>query len=271
MATILRDGNLGLLDGKVAVIGYGSQGHAHALNLRDSGVQVQVGLREGSPSWGEAEATGLAVGTVADAVAGAQLVAILLPDQVQPQVFSEHVEPNLAPGARCCSRTASTSSTSGSPRLRARRDHGRAERAGPRRPPPLHRGLRHAGADRGRAGRLGQCPRDRARLRRRDRRRTGRHPRDDLQGGDRDRPVRRAGRALRRHLRARARRIRDPRRGGLRAGDRLLRVPPRAEADRRPDVRERSRRDALLDLRHGRVRRLHARQARDRRARARAR
>ena len=49
MATILRDGDLGLLDGKVAVIGYGSQGHAHALNLRDSGVQVEVGLREGSP------------------------------------------------------------------------------------------------------------------------------------------------------------------------------------------------------------------------------
>ena len=99
MATILRDGNLGLLDGKVAVIGYGSQGHAHALNLRDSGVQVQVGLREGSPSWGEAESTGLAVGTVADAVAGAQLVSILLPDQVQPQVYETHIEPNLAPGA----------------------------------------------------------------------------------------------------------------------------------------------------------------------------
>ena len=99
MATILRDGNLGLLDGKVAVIGYGSQGHAHALNLRDSGVQVEVGLREGSPSWGEAEATGLTVRTVADAVAGAQLVSILLPDQVQPQVFTEHIEPNLAPGA----------------------------------------------------------------------------------------------------------------------------------------------------------------------------
>ena len=99
MATILRDGNLGLLDGKVAVIGYGSQGHAHALNLRDSGVQVEVGLREGSPSWGEAEATGLTVRTVAEAVAGAQLVSILLPDQVQPQVFTEHIEPNLAPFA----------------------------------------------------------------------------------------------------------------------------------------------------------------------------
>ena len=99
MATILRDGDLGLLDGKVAVIGYGSQGHAHALNLRDSGVQVEVGLREGSPSWGEAEATGLTVRTVADAVAGAQLVSILLPDQVQPHVYEAHIEPNLAPGA----------------------------------------------------------------------------------------------------------------------------------------------------------------------------
>ena len=99
MATILRDGNLGLLDGKVAVIGYGSQGHAHALNLRDSGVQVEVGLREGSPSWGEAEATGLTVRTVGDAVEDAQLVSILLPDQVQPAVYDAHIEPNLAPGA----------------------------------------------------------------------------------------------------------------------------------------------------------------------------
>ncbi|MEO5634368.1 ketol-acid reductoisomerase [Gaiella sp.] len=99
MATILRDGDLGLLNGKVAVIGYGSQGHAHALNLRDSGVEVEVGLREGSASWGEAEATGLTVRTIADAVSGAQLVAMLLPDQVQPQVYSDHVEPNLAPGA----------------------------------------------------------------------------------------------------------------------------------------------------------------------------
>jgi len=99
MATILRDGNLGLLDGKVAVIGYGSQGHAHALNLRDSGVQVEVGLREGSPSWGEAEATGLTVRTVGDAVKDAQLVSILLPDQVQPAVYDAHIEPNLATGA----------------------------------------------------------------------------------------------------------------------------------------------------------------------------
>jgi len=99
MAAILRDGNLGLLDGKVAVIGYGSQGHAHALNLRGSGVQVEGGLREGSPSWGEAEATGLTVRTVGDAVKDAQLVSILLPDQVQPAVYDAHIEPNLATGA----------------------------------------------------------------------------------------------------------------------------------------------------------------------------
>jgi len=99
MATILRDGDLSLLSGKVAVIGYGSQGHAHALNLRDSGVQVAVGLREGSPSGEEAAAAGLEVTSVADAVEGAQLVSLLLPDQVQPQVFEDHVHANLEPGA----------------------------------------------------------------------------------------------------------------------------------------------------------------------------
>ncbi len=99
MATILRDGDLALLSGTIAVVGYGSQGHAHALNLRDSGVQVVVGLREGSPSWGEAEAAGLEVRPVAEAVKGAQLVSMLLPDQVQPQVYSDWVEPSLEPGA----------------------------------------------------------------------------------------------------------------------------------------------------------------------------
>jgi ketol-acid reductoisomerase len=99
MATILRDGDLGLLSGKVAVIGYGSQGHAHALNLRDSGVQVAVGLREGSPSGEEASAAGLEVTSVAAAVKGAQLVSLLLPDQVQPQVFEDHVHANLEPEA----------------------------------------------------------------------------------------------------------------------------------------------------------------------------
>jgi ketol-acid reductoisomerase len=99
MATILREGNVDLLSGKVAVIGYGSQGHAHALNLNDSGVRVEVGLREGSKSRSAAEAAGLTVKTIPEAVKGAQLVAILLPDQVQPAVYEEQIAPNLEPGA----------------------------------------------------------------------------------------------------------------------------------------------------------------------------
>ena len=99
MATVHRSGDLSRLQGKVAVVGYGSQGHAHALNLHDSGVEVEVGLREGSPSWASAEETGLSVATVADAVRGAQVVSMLLPDQVQPAVYDEHVAPNLADGA----------------------------------------------------------------------------------------------------------------------------------------------------------------------------
>jgi ketol-acid reductoisomerase len=99
MATILRDGDLSLLDGPVAVVGYGSQGHAHALNLHDSGIRVVVGLREGSSSWSDAEDAGLEVRPIADAVRGAQLVSLLLPDQVQPQVFAESVEPALAADA----------------------------------------------------------------------------------------------------------------------------------------------------------------------------
>ena len=99
MATILRDGDLSVLSGKIAVIGYGAQGHAHALNLRDSGIEVAVGLREGGASWPKAEAAGLQVATVEHAVRGAQLVALLIPDQTQPQVFAEQVEANLEPGA----------------------------------------------------------------------------------------------------------------------------------------------------------------------------
>jgi ketol-acid reductoisomerase len=99
MATIHNSGDLDLLRGKVAVVGYGSQGHAHALNLHDSGVEVEVGLREGSGSWRAAEDAGLAVATVADAVRGAQVVSILLPDQVQPAVYEADIVSNLDPGA----------------------------------------------------------------------------------------------------------------------------------------------------------------------------
>ena len=99
MAEIVKEGNVGLLDGKVAVLGYGSQGHAHALNLADSGVDVEVGLREGSSSKTAAEEAGLRVRPVADAVRGAQVVVFLVPDGAQPALYQSEVAPNLEPGA----------------------------------------------------------------------------------------------------------------------------------------------------------------------------
>jgi ketol-acid reductoisomerase len=99
VAEIHKTGNLDLLSGKVAVLGYGSQGHAHALNLHDSGVDVVVGLREGSPSAAAAEEAGLTVASFADAVRGAQLVAFLVPDGAQPELYEKEVKPNLEPGA----------------------------------------------------------------------------------------------------------------------------------------------------------------------------
>ena len=85
-------------DRQVAVIGYGSQGHAHALSLRDSGVDVRVGLREGSESRAKAEAEGLRVLSVSEAVEEADLIMILAPDQVQRKVYAEEIAPNLAEG-----------------------------------------------------------------------------------------------------------------------------------------------------------------------------
>ena len=83
---------------KVAVIGYGSQGHAHALNMRDSGVDVRIGLRAGSASRAKAEQQGLRVLEVADAVKEADVVVILAPDQAQRTLYAQEIEPNLNPG-----------------------------------------------------------------------------------------------------------------------------------------------------------------------------
>ncbi len=83
---------------KVAVIGYGSQGHAHALNLKDSGVDVRVGLREGSSSWAKAEEAGLKVMTMDAAAEEADLIMILVPDELQPQVYEEFIAPHLKDG-----------------------------------------------------------------------------------------------------------------------------------------------------------------------------
>ncbi|MFM8303818.1 MAG: ketol-acid reductoisomerase [Actinomycetota bacterium] len=92
------DADLALLEGRtVAVLGYGSQGHAHARNMHESGVDVVVGLREGSSSWAKAEEAGLRVMTTAEAVKAADIVMVLLPDTEQARVYKEDIEPNLEP------------------------------------------------------------------------------------------------------------------------------------------------------------------------------
>jgi len=101
MATIYYDGDSDLdliRSKKVSVIGYGSQGHAHALNLRDSGVEVTVGLRPGSKNWPKAEEAGLAVTDVPQAAAWGDLITLLAPDTAQPTIYQEHIEPHLDQG-----------------------------------------------------------------------------------------------------------------------------------------------------------------------------
>jgi ketol-acid reductoisomerase len=94
-----KDCNLSLLKGKtVAVIGYGSQGHAHALNLHESGVDVVVGLYEGSKSWKAAEEAGLRVAVAADAAREADIIMILVNDEKQPKLYKESIEPGLKAG-----------------------------------------------------------------------------------------------------------------------------------------------------------------------------
>tara|TARA_R110001592_G_scaffold89970_3_gene264660 strand:+ start:29168 stop:30178 length:1011 start_codon:yes stop_codon:yes gene_type:complete len=95
-----KDCDLSIIRGKkVSIIGYGSQGHAHACNLKDSGVNVTVGLRSNSSSVAKAEAHGLAVKSVADAVASADVVMILTPDEFQSTLYRDEIEPNLKKGA----------------------------------------------------------------------------------------------------------------------------------------------------------------------------
>ena len=95
-----KDADLSLIQGKkVAIIGYGSQGHAHAQNLNDSGVKVTVGLRKGGASWAKAEKAGLKVAEIADAVQSADVVMILLPDEQIAAVYNAEVAPNMKEGA----------------------------------------------------------------------------------------------------------------------------------------------------------------------------
>jgi ketol-acid reductoisomerase len=94
-----KDGSLEHLNGRtVAIIGYGSQGHAHALNLRDSGLDVVVGLYPGSKSWPKAEAAGLKVATTADAAKAADVVMILVADHIQGDLYHNEIAPHMTPG-----------------------------------------------------------------------------------------------------------------------------------------------------------------------------
>jgi len=100
MAILHHDADLSLIQArKIAIIGYGSQGHAHSLNLKESGVKVTVGLRSGGASWDKAKKAGLKVAEVGSAVKGADIVMILLPDESHAQVYNEHVLPNIKKGA----------------------------------------------------------------------------------------------------------------------------------------------------------------------------
>ena len=93
------DADLSVLNGKkIGIIGYGSQGHAHALNLKDSGAKVTVGLYPNSPSWEKVKKDGLNVGTVDEVAKDSNIIMILVPDQVQKQVFDEHVAPFIETG-----------------------------------------------------------------------------------------------------------------------------------------------------------------------------
>jgi ketol-acid reductoisomerase len=95
-----KDADLSLIKGKnVTIIGYGSQGHAHAQNLNDSGVKVTVGLRRGGASWAKAENAGLKVAEIAEAVKAADVVMILLPDEQIAEVYKKEVEPHIKQGA----------------------------------------------------------------------------------------------------------------------------------------------------------------------------
>ena len=258
------DADLSIIQGrKVAVIGYGSQGHAHALSLRDSGVDVRVGLKEGSKSRAKAEAAGLRVLNVAEAAAEADVIMILTPDQVQRHVYAEDIAPNLQAGDALFF------------------GHGFNIRYGYIKPPadvdvalvapkgPGHIVRREFEAGRGvpdliaveqdatgnarelalsyakaiggtRAGVIETTFTEETET--------------DLFG---EQAVLCGGASA-----ADPVRLRDPHRGRLQARDRLLRGAARAQADRRPDGRGRHRQAALERLRHRRVRRLRLRPAR---------
>ena len=255
-----KDADLSLIKGKkVAIIGYGSQGHAHAQNLKDSGVKVTVGLRKGGASWNKAKNAGLEVTEVAEAVKGADIVMILLPDEHhRRRSTTKTIEPNIKKGASLAFAHGFNIHY-GQIEPRADLD---VIMIAPKAPGPhgaldLRAGRRRAVADRDPPGRVAAR---RATSRCRTRAAIGggtagvietnfrEETETDLFG---EQAVLCGG-----TRRADQGRLRDAGRSRLRAGDGVLRVPARAEADRRPDLRRRHRQHELLDLQQRRVRRV---------------
>ncbi len=254
-----RDCDINLIkDKKVAILGYGSQGHAHALNLRDSGAKnLVVALRPGSPSAKKAEGRrpeghGHRRGRQmvrpdhvhhARRAAGRDLQAICprQPARRRGHRLRPRPERPLRPDRA---------------EARRRRHHDGAQGPRPHRARRIRQGRRRALPRRGPQRRDRQGDGNRPLLLLGHRRRPFGHHRDQLPPGMRNRPLRRAGRALRRPGGTDPHGLRDAGRGRLRARDGLFRMPARGEADRRPDLRRRHRQHELLDLEHRRIRRV---------------
>jgi hypothetical protein len=237
-------------------------GHAHALNLRDSGVDVRVGLRRGSKSRARRRGGGPEVMTWPRRRSGPTSSWCSRPTPAQP-ASTATIAPHLTRRQDADVRARLQHPLR---RDRAAGGRGRVAMVAPK--SPGHR-VRELFVEGGGTPALlavhqdatGQAKALALSYAKRDRRHARRRHRDDVRRGDRDRPLRRAGGALRRRERARQGRLRDAGRGRLPARGRLLRVPARAEAHRRPDVPRRPQLHALLGQRHGRTRRLHRRPA----------
>ena len=200
-----RDADVNLIKGKkVAVIGYGSQGHAHVNNLKDSGAkELMVGLRAGSTGVAKAEAAGLKVADPAECAKWADVVMVLTPDEGQGDLYRDKLHANMKPGAAL----AFAHGLNVHFNLLDPRDDIDVFMIAPKGPGPhgafgISARRRRAVPGGGGAEPERQRARDRAQLCQRDRRRPGRHHRDHVQGRVRDRSVRRAGRAVRRLGRA---------------------------------------------------------------------
>ena len=234
-----RDADVNLIKGKkVCIVGYGSQGHAHANNLRDSGVKdVIVGARPNSPSGAKEAAAGFTVMTPADAAKVADVIMLLTPDELQADLYRDHLAPNMKEGAALAfAHGLNIHFSLIEPRadidvfMIAPKGPGHTVRSEYLRGggvPSLVAVHQNASGNALELA-LSYASRQRRRPRRRNR--------DELQGRVRDRPVRRAGRALRRSDSIDPGRLRNPGRGRLRSGNGLFRVPARGQADRRPDL-----------------------------------